>query len=246
MGHQQGFGEEKGQDQRGSGSLVVCHSHSTTSTVRFSPQEYIDYYGGAGVQHIALNTSDIISAVSATMAALPRATTAHGLPVPGSSPGQRASGGIRGILAWWPTLHYLERSPGAQRERVGQGPCSVWGQIHRKMSTFPPPPPVPMHPPHAQLSPAPQITNLKQRGMQFMDVPSSYYQLLRERLKAAKIKVKENIDKLEVGRVTAGPAPHGVWQGRGAAWRQLRAPRWVSGLSSYCLSPGAENPGGFR
>ncbi len=27
-------------------------------------QEYIDYYGSAGVQHIALNTSDIISAVS--------------------------------------------------------------------------------------------------------------------------------------------------------------------------------------
>ncbi|KFP83388.1 4-hydroxyphenylpyruvate dioxygenase, partial [Apaloderma vittatum] len=65
-------------------------------------QEYVDYYGGAGVQHIALNTSDIISA----------------------------------------------------------------------------------------------ITNLKQRGMQFMDVPSSYYQVLRERLKTAKIKVKENIDKL--------------------------------------------------
>lgn len=164
MGHQQGFGEEKGRDQRGSGSLVVCHSHSTTSTVRFSPQEYIDYYGGAGVQHIALNTSDIISAVSATTAALPHApahsglrhgaevdddpqggwrsaglcavvvlqtelmeqlvvpgwaTTAHGPPVRGSSPGQRASGGIRGILAWWPTLNYLERAPGAQRERVG-------------------------------------------------------------------------------------------------------------------------------
>lgn len=49
--------------------------------------------------------------------------------------------------------------------------------------------------------------------MQFMDVPSSYYQLLRERLKAAKIKVKENIDKLEVGRAAAGPVPHGVWQG---------------------------------
>ncbi|KAM9624887.1 4-hydroxyphenylpyruvate dioxygenase isoform 1-T1 [Morphnus guianensis] len=65
-------------------------------------QEYIDYYGGAGVQHIALNTSDIISA----------------------------------------------------------------------------------------------ITNLKQRGVHFMDVPSSYYQMLRERLKTAKIKVKENIDKL--------------------------------------------------
>lgn len=47
------------------------------------------------------------------------------------------------------------------------------------------------------VSPALQITNLKQRGMQFMDVPSSYYQVLRERLKTAKIKVKENIDKLE-------------------------------------------------
>ncbi|GMS87418.1 hypothetical protein PENTCL1PPCAC_9593, partial [Pristionchus entomophagus] len=28
-------------------------------------QEYVDYYGGAGVQHIALNTSDIISAITA-------------------------------------------------------------------------------------------------------------------------------------------------------------------------------------
>ena len=26
-------------------------------------QEYVDYYGGAGVQHIALNTPDIISTV---------------------------------------------------------------------------------------------------------------------------------------------------------------------------------------
>lgn len=26
-------------------------------------QEYVDYYGGAGVQHIALNTQDIISAI---------------------------------------------------------------------------------------------------------------------------------------------------------------------------------------
>lgn len=26
-------------------------------------QEFVDYYGGAGVQHIALNTKDIISAV---------------------------------------------------------------------------------------------------------------------------------------------------------------------------------------
>ncbi|XP_019394277.1 PREDICTED: 4-hydroxyphenylpyruvate dioxygenase isoform X1 [Crocodylus porosus] len=66
-------------------------------------QEYIDYYGGPGVQHIALNTSDIISA----------------------------------------------------------------------------------------------ITNLKQRGMEFMSVPATYYQQLRQRLKTAKIEVKESIDKLE-------------------------------------------------
>ena len=26
-------------------------------------QEYVDYYGGAGVQHIALNTNDIIKSV---------------------------------------------------------------------------------------------------------------------------------------------------------------------------------------
>lgn len=27
-------------------------------------QEYVDYYGGPGVQHIAMNTSDIITSVS--------------------------------------------------------------------------------------------------------------------------------------------------------------------------------------
>ncbi|CAD5213421.1 unnamed protein product [Bursaphelenchus okinawaensis] len=31
-------------------------------------QEYVDYYGGAGVQHIALNTTDIISAITALRA----------------------------------------------------------------------------------------------------------------------------------------------------------------------------------
>ncbi|XP_056390980.1 4-hydroxyphenylpyruvate dioxygenase isoform X2 [Hyla sarda] len=66
-------------------------------------QEYVEYYGGPGVQHIALNTSDIISA----------------------------------------------------------------------------------------------ITNLKERGMEFMSVPSTYYQTLREQLQTAKIQVKENLDKLE-------------------------------------------------
>jgi len=31
-------------------------------------QEYVEYYGGAGVQHIALNTQDIISAIKALRA----------------------------------------------------------------------------------------------------------------------------------------------------------------------------------
>ena len=29
-------------------------------------QEYVDYYGGAGVQHIAMNTDDIIKTVRIT------------------------------------------------------------------------------------------------------------------------------------------------------------------------------------
>ncbi|KAJ6656594.1 hypothetical protein lerEdw1_003481 [Lerista edwardsae] len=66
-------------------------------------QEYVEYYGGAGVQHIALNTTDIIASV----------------------------------------------------------------------------------------------TNLKERGMEFMVVPPAYFQQLRQKLKSAKIKVKENLDKLE-------------------------------------------------
>lgn len=66
-------------------------------------QEYVDYNGGAGVQHIALNTQDIITA----------------------------------------------------------------------------------------------IRHLRERGMEFLSVPSTYYKQLREKLKTAKIKVKENIDVLE-------------------------------------------------
>lgn len=66
-------------------------------------QEYVDYNGGAGVQHIALNTQDIITA----------------------------------------------------------------------------------------------ICHLRERGMEFLSVPSTYYKQLREKLKTAKIKVKENIDVLE-------------------------------------------------
>lgn len=66
-------------------------------------QEYVEYYGGPGVQHIAMNTSDIISA----------------------------------------------------------------------------------------------IRNLKERGMEFMTVPDTYYQQLREKLKLSKVKIAEDISVLE-------------------------------------------------
>lgn len=66
-------------------------------------QEYVDYYGGAGVQHIALNTSDIIGA----------------------------------------------------------------------------------------------ITALRARGLEFLSIPKSYYDQLRERLKSAKITVTEDMDTLQ-------------------------------------------------
>ncbi|XP_032667509.1 4-hydroxyphenylpyruvate dioxygenase [Odontomachus brunneus] len=66
-------------------------------------QEYVEYYGGAGVQHIALNTSDIITA----------------------------------------------------------------------------------------------ITHLRARGMEFLDVPDSYYDMLRNRLKVSGTKIVEDLDMLQ-------------------------------------------------
>ncbi|XP_071513276.1 4-hydroxyphenylpyruvate dioxygenase [Panulirus ornatus] len=66
-------------------------------------QEYVDYYGGAGVQHIALNTKDIITA----------------------------------------------------------------------------------------------IRNLRERGMQFLSVPDTYYDQLRERLKSSKVKITEDMNVLQ-------------------------------------------------
>ncbi|XP_008336068.1 4-hydroxyphenylpyruvate dioxygenase-like, partial [Cynoglossus semilaevis] len=65
--------------------------------------EYVEYYGGPGVQHIAMNTSDIITA----------------------------------------------------------------------------------------------ITNLKERGMEFMSVPDTYYEQLRENLKGSKVKITEDLDVLQ-------------------------------------------------
>lgn len=89
--------------------------------------------------------------------------------------------------------------------------------------------------------------------MQFMDVPSSYYQMLRERLKTAKIKVKENIDKLAVSQTgLRGKRFARGWTGSSKCFAGMRviqrdplAPLWVFKVSPCFFSPGTENPGGF-
>lgn len=50
-----------------------------------------------------------------------------------------------------------------------------------------------------------QIVNLRARGMEFLSAPDTYYQDLRQKLKTAKIKVKEDLDVLQVS--TAGRRP---------------------------------------
>ncbi|KAM9728016.1 4-hydroxyphenylpyruvate dioxygenase [Menidia menidia] len=41
------------------------------------------------------------------------------------------------------------------------------------------------------------IVNLRERGMEFLAAPDSYYESLREKLKTAKIKVKEDLNRLQ-------------------------------------------------
>ncbi len=43
-----------------------------------------------------------------------------------------------------------------------------------------------------------QIRNLKERGMEFMTVPDTYYQQLKEKLKFSKVKIVEDFSILEV------------------------------------------------
>ncbi|XP_028433288.1 4-hydroxyphenylpyruvate dioxygenase [Perca flavescens] len=93
-------------------SIVVANHEETVKMPINEPamgkrksqiQEYVEYYGGPGVQHIAMNTSDIITA----------------------------------------------------------------------------------------------IRNLKQRGMEFMSVPDTYYEQLRENLKHSKVQISEDLDVLQ-------------------------------------------------
>ncbi len=43
-----------------------------------------------------------------------------------------------------------------------------------------------------------QIVNLRARGLEFLSAPDSYYDTLRQNLKTAKIKVKEDLKTLQV------------------------------------------------
>lgn len=43
-----------------------------------------------------------------------------------------------------------------------------------------------------------QIRSLRARGMHFLEVPSSYYDMLRERLAKSKVKIQEDLTVLEV------------------------------------------------
>jgi len=43
-----------------------------------------------------------------------------------------------------------------------------------------------------------QIRNLRERGQEFLQVPDTYYEILRERLNADKVKLIEDLDILQV------------------------------------------------
>lgn len=123
----------------------------------------MDYNGGPGVQHIALNTSNIIQSVS------------H------------------------PSSHYLQIALGIQVNQQTSlktgGPVSflcttslnLQVKAGFKMLLF-------------SVFVLKQIVNLRARGMEFLSAPDTYYDTLREKLKTAKIKVKEDLNRLQVWR----------------------------------------------
>jgi len=45
-----------------------------------------------------------------------------------------------------------------------------------------------------------QVTNLRARGVQFLDVPDKYYIILRERLKTSPVIIKEDINTVRTSR----------------------------------------------
>lgn len=111
-----------------------------------SSQEYVDYNGGPGVQHIALNTSDIIESVSLLRL--------HRNFISASS------------------LHF---------------PLNLHVKACCRSCFF--------------FLLCSQIVNLRARGMEFLSAPDTYYDTLRQKLETAKIKVKEDLDRLQVRRL---------------------------------------------
>jgi 4-hydroxyphenylpyruvate dioxygenase-like putative hemolysin len=43
-----------------------------------------------------------------------------------------------------------------------------------------------------------QVRNMRERGQEFLQVPDTYYEILRERLNADKVKLIEDLDILQV------------------------------------------------
>jgi 4-hydroxyphenylpyruvate dioxygenase len=43
-----------------------------------------------------------------------------------------------------------------------------------------------------------QIRNLRERGQEFLQIPDTYYEILRKRLKADKVNLIEDLDVLQV------------------------------------------------
>lgn len=91
-------------------------------------QEYVEYYGGAGVQHIALNTNNIITAVNYTFDI---------------------------------TFRNLNKILKIRIYIISQ------------------------------------IQNLQTRGVEFLDVPDTYYDMLRNRLKTSGVQILEDVNILQ-------------------------------------------------
>lgn len=70
--------------------------------------------------------------------------------------------------------------------------------------------------------------------MEFLSAPDTYFESLRQKLKTAKIKVKEDLDVLQVGL---------------RQWYYQSSWGFAAGLFvpiKMCILEGTENPGGFR
>lgn len=140
------MGKKKSQIQVGWCSRLGDLVQVFVLSVWFLPrQEYVDYNGGPGVQHIALNTTNIIQAVSVFSSTI--------------------------------FLIYF----------------FIFAEHTLDLLFF--------------ICISNQIVNLRERGMEFLSAPETYYETLRKKLKAANFKVDEDLDRLQVRAVLANRIP---------------------------------------